>query len=113
MSETTSPNVTIFPKASSRPVSRSLVAYLAESPYLLVRVSSLPQRCNDVAFEVRDVARDQAGLAAFVGRPPPLPDHRRQHARLARPERLGPALVLDERRAAHVGEREATVRVGR
>src|SRR5918994_3872217 len=111
MSETTSPNTTIFPKAPSRSVSRQLHVYLAQAPDLLVGVAGLPQRRDDVPLQVRHVAGDQARLT--------LRDYlylsygRRQYARLGPFEPLCSSRVFDPHRVPHVREGEAAFGVGR
>src|SRR5215208_414548 len=108
MSETTSPNATIFPKAPSCSVSRQLHVYLA--PDLLVGVASLPQRRDDVPLQVRHVAGDQARLT--LRNYPYLSYGRRQYARLGPFEPLCSSRVFDPHRVPHVREGEAAFGVG-
>src|SRR5215204_904681 len=111
MSETTSPSVTIFPKAPSCSVSRRLHVHLAQAPDLLVGVASLPQRRDDVPLQVRHVAGDQARLILWDH--PYLSYGRRQHARFGPFEPLGPSRVFDPHRVPHVREGEAAFGAGR
>src|SRR5215210_5015449 len=110
MSETTSPNATTFPKASSRSISRRLHVYLAQAPDLLVGVAGLPQGRNDVQLQVRHVAGDQARLT--LRDHPYLSYGRRQYARPGPFEPLGPSRVFDPHRVPHVREGEAAFGVG-
>src|SRR5215211_1702149 len=110
MSETTSPNATIFPKAPSSSVSRQLHVYLAQAPDLLVGVASFPQRRDDVLLQIRHVAGDQTRLT--LRDHPYLSYGRRQYARLGPFEPLGPSLVLDPHRIPHVRKRQTAFGVG-
>src|SRR5918995_271795 len=112
MSETTSPRVTIFATfRSPLRFDERLDPHLAEGPYLLVGEAGLPQGRDDVAFEVRYVAGDQARLP--LGDDTDLPDGGRQYARLATFEPLGPSRVLDPDRVPHAREGETAFGVGR
>src|SRR5829696_4954373 len=111
MSATTSPRATILPKFRSRRSRRCSEPYLAQRPYLLVRVAGLPQGRDDVALEVGDVAGDQGRLPLWDD--PHLVYGGRQDARLGAPELLASPLVLDPHGVPDARERQATLGVGR